>query len=221
MFQRLKLNSDGLLPKFAFNFNLRRYIGGEEPRLLPAAAFNASLMAALEETPDLVRQVRRRTSDGALTASFMHTRAIPVASDYALQLDIYKETVMLDKNINNQYFGAGVEGLEAGKLSAFSYQDQLVFWQGPMDSARHVIKRILGLMDSARYVIKQCFNPRCLSQMASHDVASTIHLMDSARHIIKLILNPRLLSQMSSYDVASTIHESLHSGSRTRICGTS
>ena len=39
-----------------------------------------------------------------------------------------KETVSLDNKLNSDFFGAGVEGLEAGKLNAFSYQDQLVFW---------------------------------------------------------------------------------------------
>jgi hypothetical protein len=65
------------------------YFWGAEPRLLPAAAFDAALDAALAAQPDLVRKIRRRPSDGALTASFIHTRAVPVASDYELQLSIY------------------------------------------------------------------------------------------------------------------------------------
>jgi len=46
-----------------------------------------------------------------------------------------------------------------------------------MDSARHVITRILNprLMDGARRVIKRILNPRFLCYMASHGVASTIH----------------------------------------------
>ena len=53
-----------------------------------------------------------------------------MANNYLLQLNIYKETVRLDKDINVDYFaGAGVEGLEAGDHSAFTFNFQLVFWQ--------------------------------------------------------------------------------------------
>ena len=43
-----------------------------------------------------------------------------------------------------------------------------------------------SLMDSARHVIKRILNPRFLSEMTSCDAASTIHqiLMDSARDVI-------------------------------------
>jgi len=100
--------------------------GGVEPRLLPAATFNASLNAALAATPDLTRKVRR-DSDGVLTGSYITTRALAVANDYPLQLAIYKETGQLDDAINAAYFTGA--GLEAGEHSAFTFQEQLVFWQ--------------------------------------------------------------------------------------------
>ena len=81
--------------------------GGVEPRLIPAAAFNASLNAALAATPDLMRQVRR--TDGVLKSSWITTRAIPVSSDYMLQLRIYRETVAMDGRVNADFLaGAGV-----------------------------------------------------------------------------------------------------------------
>jgi len=72
-------------------------------------------------------------------------------------------------------------------------------WQEQIDSARHVIKRImnprfLNQMDSARHVIKRIMNPRFLNQMASYDVASTILSIYSARHVIKRLVNPRFLN---------------------------
>jgi len=61
-------------------------------------------------------------------------------------------------------------------------------------------------MDTARHVIKRILNPCFLSSMASYDVLST------ASHVIVRILHPRFLSYMASYDVASIIHQSLVDG---------
>ena len=58
-------------------------------------------------------------------------------------------------------------------------------------------------MDSARHVINRILSSRSLSQMASYDVASAVHQLR--------ILKPRSFGQMASYDVASTIHQDLPS----------
>jgi len=55
-----------------------------------------------------------------------------------------------------------------------------------------------GLMDSARHVIQRILIPRFLSKMAC------------AHRVIKRILNLRFEGEMASCDVASTIRQSPH-----------
>lgn len=107
--------------------------GGAEPRLLPAASFNATLTTALNAAPDMRQSVKWRASDGAVTSSVLRTRAVAVADDYTKQLKIFLECEALDRRINDELFaGAGSGGsltLEMGPKTVFTFQEVFVFWQ--------------------------------------------------------------------------------------------
>jgi hypothetical protein len=102
--------------------------GGAEPRLVPAAAFASVVDAALAARPDLASVVRRRDGDGAVIASYFTTRAVAVADDYPLQLEIYRAAGRFDARVGALFAGATpVEGFAAPR--AFTYHETLVYWQ--------------------------------------------------------------------------------------------
>ena len=102
--------------------------GGAEPRLVPAAAFASVVDAALAARPDLASVVRRRETDGAVIASYFTTRAVAVADDYPLQLEIYRAAGRFDARVGALFAGATpVDGFAAPR--AFTYQETLVYWQ--------------------------------------------------------------------------------------------
>ena len=117
--------------------------GGEEeegPRLLPASKVNESLTAALNATPILYDSVRRSSSDGAVTASRLGVRVVPVADNYDKQLKIFTATEAIDERVNAELFhhfgggGGGVPPLPEkefrdGGPRMFTFSQLFVFWQ--------------------------------------------------------------------------------------------
>ena len=102
---------------------------GAEPKLLPAERFNATLNNALVAAPSLRATVRRQP-DGTLVNSFLTTRAIPVADNYALQLKIFREIERLDREINGELFPEGGGSLKKGGTKhVFTFSQILIFWQ--------------------------------------------------------------------------------------------
>jgi|AntAceMinimDraft_12_1070368.scaffolds.fasta_scaffold16755_3 hypothetical protein len=102
---------------------------------IQAAKFNESLVAGLDTVAAFREDVYRRVSDGVVTASFINTRAVPVADDYALQLKIFLEFKALDQRTNAELFaGAGVAGLGGGMINVPVYCSGVM----PPPSARFV-----------------------------------------------------------------------------------
>ena len=79
--------------------------GAEGPDLVPERYFNAALDAAVAARPELAAALRRppdassASGLGPPAASWISTRAVPVADDYPLQLRIYEDTIRCDEEI--------------------------------------------------------------------------------------------------------------------------
>ena len=79
--------------------------GAEGPDLVPERYFNAALDAAVAARPELAAALRRppdassASGLGPPVASWISTRAVPVADDYPLQLRIYEDTIRCDEEI--------------------------------------------------------------------------------------------------------------------------
>ena len=109
-----------------------------DPPLIVQSAVNASLNAAIESAPPISSKLIRRSTDGALVASIISVKAVPVAGVYTRQLEIYEETIRLDDVIARVFTGPEVndalspyaaKGVNMPGLRVFTFNHFLLYWQ--------------------------------------------------------------------------------------------